>query len=322
MKKLQLDPLTADLSMSDQADLCAEAKNVRGTHKGFAPAQWLGKRSALAPAIPPSMFEASPFMQSELRKDVAAKAFIEADRQSLLRLVMHARSRVLKNPVAGDIVYYYRRHHKVGHKGTGTYFCPARVIVVEPPEGDSLTSSVVWVSHAGVLVRCAPEHLRAATPLEITIEHATSEASPPGVDVRRTLARRAGQPYIDLGDPPSPEELARDNLQGEALYPDSSPDVDMPHAAGSGLTSAQRDLLPPTGPAPPTASRAGWEEPTPAEGDVPMRSRSASEPASEPRRSSTSSSSMDTSTSSSASRTNHDTANDQQTQQAQAPPTE
>ena len=54
----------------------------------------------------------------------------------------YARARVLKDPTPGQIVYYFRRNDKVGHKGAGDYYGPARVLMVEPPEVDKLSSSI------------------------------------------------------------------------------------------------------------------------------------------------------------------------------------
>ena len=98
-----------------------------------------------------------------LRKAEAAKAFHEAEAKTMLRLALLARSRTIRDPQLGQAVYYFRRGK--GMKGR-QYLGPARVIAVEPPQGDTQTSSIVWLSHAATLIRAAPEHLRAATPLE------------------------------------------------------------------------------------------------------------------------------------------------------------
>ena len=81
----------------------------------------------------------------------------------MLRLALHARTRTIRNPQVGQMVYYFRRGR--GTKKAG-YLGPARVIAIEPPHGETLGSSVIWLSHAATLIRAAPEHLRAATPLE------------------------------------------------------------------------------------------------------------------------------------------------------------
>ena len=67
---------------------------------------------------------------------------------------------------------------------------PARVLAVEAPESGNevMGVSVVWLSHAGVLIRAAPEHLRMATPLEVSAEEAIrGDAAPPGLAIHRTV---------------------------------------------------------------------------------------------------------------------------------------
>ena len=84
--------------------------------------------------VPPSLVHGSEHEQHVLRRSRAAAAFHEAEAKSMLRLALHARSRTIRNPQAGQMVYYFRRGKKkeeAGHKG------PARVIAVEPPTGET-----------------------------------------------------------------------------------------------------------------------------------------------------------------------------------------
>ena len=90
-------------------------------------------------------------------------------------------------PEPGQIVYYLRRGK--GNKRP-TYRGPARVLACEKPESGNQAHgvSVVWLSHAGVLIRAAPEHLRVATPVEVSVETAVrGEAAPPGLAIQRTV---------------------------------------------------------------------------------------------------------------------------------------
>ena len=85
-----------------------------------------------------------------------------------------ARARVLPEVQAGQLVYYFRRGRKKedrGYKGT------AKIIAVEKGEGDA--PIVAWLSHAGTLIRAAPEHLRMATSLETR----TYDISPTWLDL-------------------------------------------------------------------------------------------------------------------------------------------
>ena len=86
------------------------------------------------------------------------------------------------------------------------YLGPARVIAVER-NPERATASIVWLAHGTTLVRAAPEHLRIATPLEYAVHDVIrGEASPPGVARAEGGRLRIPNRYIDLGNPPSPQE--------------------------------------------------------------------------------------------------------------------
>ena len=116
--------------------------------------------------VPPSLQRGSDFEEHIMGRSAAGKAFHEAEAKTLLRLATHARSRTLRNPQLGQSVYYFRRGK--GSKKPG-YLGPAKVIAIEPSHDDTLGSSVIWLSHAATLVRAAPEHLRAAAPIETQV---------------------------------------------------------------------------------------------------------------------------------------------------------
>ena len=59
---------------------------------------------------------------------------------------------------------------------------------------------VAWLSHAGTLIRAAPEHLRMATPLESMTFDTLSDA---GLLKTKDMA---GSRYVDLGMVPTPVE--------------------------------------------------------------------------------------------------------------------
>ena len=139
-----------------------------------------------------------------MRRAVAAQAFHEAEAKTMLRLALLARSRTIRNPQPGQTVYYYRRGK--GSKKAG-YLGPAKVVAVEPPQGDTHTFSVVWLSHAATLIRAAPEHLRTATPLETQIHDIVVQGAPQAPSVVPQQARaRLGRHYVELGQPPTDRE--------------------------------------------------------------------------------------------------------------------
>ena len=81
----------------------------------------------------------------------------------------------------------------MANKGDQGYRGPAKVIAVE--KGTSGAPVVAWLSHAGTLIRAAPEHLRMATSLETRTYDILSESS---LLNQRELS---GSRYVDLGAP-------------------------------------------------------------------------------------------------------------------------
>ena len=96
----------------------------------------------------------SAFEQHLARRTVAAQQFHAADAKNILHMAAKARSRVISEVQAGQLVYYFRRGKKKSDQG---YRGPAKVIAVEKGQGG--TPMVAWLSHAGTLIRVAPEHL-------------------------------------------------------------------------------------------------------------------------------------------------------------------
>ena len=76
---------------------------------------------------------------------------------------LHRRCGPLREYVLGDLVSYYRRDVKQGSRYGGHWYGPARVLAHEKTssfEEGQHAGSVVWVVHAGRLIRCSPEQLR------------------------------------------------------------------------------------------------------------------------------------------------------------------
>ena len=106
-----------------------------------------------------------------------------------------ARSRVLSEVHAGQLVYYFRRGKRKGDRG---YRGPAKVIALEKGQGQA--PMVAWLSHAGTLIRAAPEHLRMATSLETRTYDILADS---GVISHNNMA---GSRCVDLGEVPTPAE--------------------------------------------------------------------------------------------------------------------
>ena len=99
-------------------------------------------------------------MQAEYK---AGKLFLQVDAQKRISKALHAKSRPLREFCMGELVYYFRKGPKEGSRYGGHWYGPARVLTHEKTgdfEGGQHLGSVVWVAHAGRIIRCSPEQLR------------------------------------------------------------------------------------------------------------------------------------------------------------------
>eukprot|EP00971_Amphidinium_carterae_P051521 1014364-Amphidinium_carterae.1 len=119
----------------------------------------------------------------------------------MLRLALHARSRTVMRPYVGQLVYYWRQESQI-HRGS--YHGPAKVLAVED-------NSVVWVSHGTTLVRAAPEHLRLATPLEVSISDTFAQHT----EILGNFVKLGPQPNLQ-------DELAEDADEEPVIVPSVS----------------------------------------------------------------------------------------------------
>eukprot|EP00435_Cladocopium_sp_Y103_P067059 s369_g29.t1 len=147
---------------------------------GFSPIQWV---LGYTPQIPGLLSEESSlcnpahldpserFMEKLRLQQEASKAMIEADtdhrlRRALLRKYMG--QPLLLQP--GDLCYYWR-DTPPGSAAKLKWRGPATVIMREPgPHGPH--TDVYWIGHGTVLLRAAPGHIKAATPLQDVTEKA------------------------------------------------------------------------------------------------------------------------------------------------------
>merc|ERR1712079_468802 len=170
-----------------------------GTYNGTSPSQWLLGRNR-HPLIDtseasPMITKGSAFEEHLTRRTVAAQQFHAVDAKNILHMAARARSRVISEVQAGQLVYYFRRGKKKADQG---YNGPAKVIAVE--KGQSGAPMVAWLSHVGTLIRVAPEHLRMATSLETRTYDILQEAS------LLNYNNLPGSKYVDLGDIPTAVE--------------------------------------------------------------------------------------------------------------------
>ena len=98
---------------------------------------------------------------------------------------------------------------------------------------------VAWLSHAGTLIRAAPEHLRMATSLETRTYDILAYS---GVINHNSMA---GSRYIDLGEVPT----AAEERSAQHMHIDEPPHPDCPcEARSSGPSTATARRPAPTPP--------------------------------------------------------------------------
>ena len=123
-----------------------------------------------------------------------------------------------------------------GLSGKMVLLGPARVLAVEQPtEVESQVAAVVWLAHAGSLIRAAPEHLVGCTSLNTSLfEVANPDSALPGASWLRDLRNLRRTEYADLWNPPTESERldawqdphGREQQQYGHLFP-PSPDPDV-----------------------------------------------------------------------------------------------
>ena len=185
---LELGP---DVGAEELLNLSLSAKNDLHSVQGYSPNQWcFGQSKERMQSylqhgnhLPTtSMREGESFEASLQRAESARKTFLKAD--SRRRILRAARGQARKVEVfeVGELVYYYRRGRNSTVKHEAGWHGPARVVAVEK-HGDSernqTSGSVIWIAHATVLYRCAPEQLRKVPPeVKTTYETANGPRGP------------------------------------------------------------------------------------------------------------------------------------------------
>ena len=153
--------------------LSLAAKNEMHNIKGYSPNQWvfgqdktrvqsyLQNGSNLATT---SLRERSETFEESLeRSNQAQQTFLKAD--SRRRVLRAARGRARKHQTfeVGQLVYFYRKGRNNTSRFEAGWHGPARVLAIEKQgstENNQAQGSIVWIVHATVLYRCAPEQLR------------------------------------------------------------------------------------------------------------------------------------------------------------------
>ena len=156
--------------------LALQAKNEMHAVRGYSPCQWaFGQNHKRVSSflqqyehLPTSSArEVDEDFETSLQREIhAKKVFLEHDSRRRIARAMRAQSRTLHEFQTGDLVFYYRKGRSTHKASAGRWMGPARVLCHEKTcERIDLnhSGSIVWLSHNGWIVRCAPEQLRKVT---------------------------------------------------------------------------------------------------------------------------------------------------------------
>ena len=220
-----------DASIDELVETCVAAKVRRQTFDGYSPLQWwFGTQCAREEY---GLGENRSSFERRLQFQTAAQtAFVRADGRKTLRMAQYARSRVLRNPMVGQLVGCFRRSkdgvgggRDRGLGGKMVLLGPARVLAVEQPtEVASQVAAVVWLACGG------SEHLVDCPSLDTSLfEVANPDSAFPGASWLRDLRNLRRTEYADLGNPPTETERLdawQEQQQYVHLFP-PSPDPDV-----------------------------------------------------------------------------------------------
>ena len=197
------------------------AKNSLSRVHGFTPEQCLLGKSRHLPgslmsdeaASSHSLAESSSpegvrFKESLLRRELARKAFVQADNDSSFRRAILRQSRPGKLEYeAGDWVLYWRKARGRSRIEVGRWHGPAQVIACQDPK-------VMWLSHLGRIIRASPEQLRPAS----LREYSKLPRDPQGFVLDE---KPQGRGFIDLGNPEAnPAEMEDEEMPRANNAPD------------------------------------------------------------------------------------------------------
>ena len=119
-----------------------------------------------------SLPEGQRFLEELQLRERARRSFIMVDNSSSFRRALLRRTRPLRSQwEPGDMVLYWRRRGGNLRREHGRWHGPAQVIAKEKEK-------VVWLSHAGRLIRASPEQIRAASLPEWEMIPKSEQGSP------------------------------------------------------------------------------------------------------------------------------------------------
>ena len=230
LHRMDNDKPFATIDQFDEAlRMCCQAKNALTKKHGYSPEQIvLGKATHLPASLASDdasgahlmslgdSLESSRFKELLERRTQARQAFILSENAEAIRRAFLRRSCPVRGPYhPGQLVLYWLKRNRPNRSEGGRWYGPAKVIIQEG-------SSIVWVSHADRLLRCAPENLRPASLREWTQQDITNKDPP--FEIHDNLGS-IPEPAIN---PEIPEDHTYSPTTPANTIPASPPESDQP----------------------------------------------------------------------------------------------
>lgn len=196
--------------------LALSAKNNIHNIRGYSPNQWAFGQNHSRISSFLQQYQNLPlqsargdwtFEENVQNESKAQRLFLEVDAKRRLNKAMNNRCRPLREFAVGDLVYYFRKGVGQGSRYGGSWYGPARVLSHEKTgdfEESQHSGSVVWVAHAGRILRCSPEQLRHVMH---DVRHLDRQINGPQ-NFHSLLSQISGQQkYLDISDELPDEQI-------------------------------------------------------------------------------------------------------------------
>lgn len=251
-----------DMSLTELFSRALWACNSKDNHLGYSPLQHAMGRSPdewgklhdsriQGYPIHPQEHADGGFKDTIQAMSIAEQAFSKFQAEARIARATAAGQRPMKSFCPGDLVFFWRKQVPGGQgKGfswSGQFVGPARVLAVETrveEDGSLRPGSVVWLHHAGRLLKAAPEQLRAASEREQAIEQLQGPLEVPWTIT--SLATHPGRKtYHDISkDLPTDDQFqeAANHPTGGRRFTGKKRGVDSEAPAGPALRQRQADF--------------------------------------------------------------------------------
>ena len=239
MKKIRNDEPLLDPRVV--ANLAVVAHNNLARVKGFSPVQWaygtdFKNDYEADPLAVNSQYERVPhqFWETHKHRELAETRWKEVQAQEAMTRLKNAAPRATRTFHVGEWVCIWRtaiwRSRKGSQNPEPRFVGPGRVALVEPSIHKGNQSAVYWVLLGNQVWRCAPEQMRKASALEITLEEAVNNQrfATPITELMRQcskvfdVVREGPYPIDDLNLPERPHSGRMPSISDEHSRAQSS----------------------------------------------------------------------------------------------------